>query len=182
MATFTSRPNASNTYRNISTDSLFIIPCQSMHYWQLKIFAQLLFWKISDIIEKLEEWQTSICSSLAFMLSRFSHVQLFATLWTVAYQAPLSMRFSRKEYWSGLPCPPPGDLPDPGVELMSLTSPELAGKFFVTITTWEALALHLYPSNANIWPHLLCHTLYTYHTHAHRHAQTHTLHCWAIWK
>ena len=45
-----------------------------------------------------------------------SHVQLFATLWTVAYQASLSMGFSRQEYWSGLPFPSPGDLPDPGIE------------------------------------------------------------------
>ena len=45
------------------------------------------------------------------MLTSFSHVRLFATLWTIACQAPLSMGFSRHEYWSGLPCPPPGDLP-----------------------------------------------------------------------
>ena len=45
-----------------------------------------------------------------------SHVRLFATPWTVARQAPLSMGFSRQEYWSGLPCPPPGDLPYPGIE------------------------------------------------------------------
>ena len=51
--------------------------------------------------------------------------------------APLSMGFSRQEYWSGLPCPPPGDLPHPGIELMSLKSHELAGRFF-TSTTWEA--------------------------------------------
>ena len=50
------------------------------------------------------------------MLGGFSSVQLFVTLWTVARQAPLSMGFSRPEYWSGLPCPPPGDLPKPGVE------------------------------------------------------------------
>ena len=50
------------------------------------------------------------------MLICFSHVQLFATLWTVAHQVPLSMRFSRQEFWSGLPCLPPGDLPDPGTE------------------------------------------------------------------
>ena len=48
-----------------------------------------------------------------------SHVQLFATPWTIANQAPLSMGFSRQEYWSGLPFPPPGDLPDPGIELRS---------------------------------------------------------------
>ena len=50
------------------------------------------------------------------MLSHFSRVQLFATPWTVALQDPLSMGFSRQEYWSGLQCLPPGDLPDPGTE------------------------------------------------------------------
>ena len=50
------------------------------------------------------------------MLNSFVHAQLFVTLWTVAHQAPLSMGFSRQEYWNGLPCPPPGDLPDPGIE------------------------------------------------------------------
>ena len=49
------------------------------------------------------------------MLS-LSHVRLFVTAWTAARQAALSMGFSRQEYWSGLPCPPPGDLPDPGIE------------------------------------------------------------------
>ena len=52
----------------------------------------------------------------ACVLSRFSHVQLLATPWTVACQAPLSMGFSRQEYWRGLPCPPPGDLPKSGIE------------------------------------------------------------------
>ena len=59
-------------------------------------------------------------------------VQLFVTLWTVALQAPLSMEFSRQEYWSGLPSPPAGDLPDPGIEPRSLVSPALAGGFFTT--------------------------------------------------
>ena len=56
------------------------------------------------------------------VLSRFTRVQLFATPWTVARQAPLSMGFSRQEYWSGLPCPPPGDLPNPAIEPVCLTS------------------------------------------------------------
>ena len=76
------------------------------------------------------------------MLSCFSHVHLFATRWTVACQAPLSTGFSRQEYWSGLPCPrppPPGDLPEPGMEPTSLMSPELAGEFFATSATWKAL-------------------------------------------
>ena len=49
------------------------------------------------------------------------------------------MRFSREEYWNGLPCPPPGDLPDPGIELESFMSPALAGGFFTTSATWEVL-------------------------------------------
>ena len=73
--------------------------------------------------------------SLLCVLSHLSRVQLFVTLWTVAYQAPLSMGFSRQEYWSGLPCPPSGDLPDPGIKPMSLMSLALAGRFFTTSTT-----------------------------------------------
>ena len=62
----------------------------------------------------------------------------FATPWTVAFQASLSLGFSRQEYWSGVPFPPPGDLPDPRIEIASLMSPELAGGFFTTSATWEA--------------------------------------------
>jgi len=72
------------------------------------------------------------------VLNAFNPVQIFATLWTVAHQAPLIPGFSRQEYWSGLPCPPPGDLPSPGIEPRSLTSPALAGGFFTTSATWEA--------------------------------------------
>ena len=64
-------------------------------------------------------------------------VRLSATPWTVAHQAPLSMGFSRQEYWSGLPCPPPGDLPKPGIEPACLMSPALAGRFFTTSATRE---------------------------------------------
>ena len=60
-----------------------------------------------------------------------------AILWTVAHQAPLSLEFSRQEYWSRLPFPPPGDFPDPGIELQSLLSSALAGRFFTTSATWE---------------------------------------------
>ena len=63
----------------------------------------------------------------------------FVNLWTVACQAPLSMGFSRQEYWSGLPCCPPRDLPNPWIELVSLTSLALAGGFFTTSATWEAV-------------------------------------------
>ena len=61
-----------------------------------------------------------------------SCVWCFASPWTVALQAPLSMGFSRQEYWSGLPFPSPGDLPDPGIEPASLASPALPGGFFTT--------------------------------------------------
>ena len=61
------------------------------------------------------------------MLSGFSRVQFFATVWTIARQAPLFMVLSQQEYWSGLPFPPPGDLPDPGIKP---ASPALAGGFF----------------------------------------------------
>ena len=57
----------------------------------------------------------------------------------VACQASLSMGFSRQEYWSGLPCPPPGDLPDPDIEFVSLISPALAGRFFTISATWKLL-------------------------------------------
>ena len=66
------------------------------------------------------------------MVSSFSHVQLFVTPCTIVCQAPLSMGFSRQEYWNGLPFPPPGHLPDLEIEPMSLMSPALAGEFFST--------------------------------------------------
>ena len=71
------------------------------------------------------------------MCCHFSCNQIFVTPWTVAYQAPLSMGFSRRDYCSGLPFPFPGDLPDPGIEPPSLASPTLAGGFLTTSATWE---------------------------------------------
>ena len=65
------------------------------------------------------------------VLSCFIHVQLFVTPWTVARQAPVSMGFSRQEYWSGLPCPPPGNLLNPGIK------PTLIGGFFTASSIWE---------------------------------------------
>ena len=68
-----------------------------------------------------------------------SDVWLFVTPWTVTHQVPLSMEFSRQEYWSGLPFPFPGGLPDPGIEPVSLWSPALAGRFFTSWAIGEAL-------------------------------------------
>ena len=89
--------------------------------------------------------------------------QLLVTPWTVAYQAPLSLGFSRQEYWSGLPFPSPGDLPDPGIEPASLMSPALAGGFFTTESPGKPI---LYSKNkispcisiglvAKLWPTLV---------------------------
>ena len=66
-----------------------------------------------------------------------SHIQLFVTPWTVTHQLLLSMDFSKQEHWSGLSFPPPGDLPNPGIELGSLESPALAGGFFATSATMQ---------------------------------------------
>ena len=94
-------------------------------------------------------------------LLMLSHVQFFVTPWTVARQAPLSMGFSRQEYCSGLPCPPVGNLPNPGIKPMSLASPALAGRFFTTVATWVPLTPTLssvlpvglpHSSSARAWP------------------------------
>ena len=66
----------------------------------------------------------------------FGHVLLFVILWTVAHQAPLSTGFSRQEHQSGWPCPPPGVLPDPGTEHVSLMSPIVAGRFYIYTHTY----------------------------------------------
>ena len=65
-------------------------------------------------------------------------ILLFAAPWITPCQVPLSLEFSRQEYWSGLPFPPAGDLPNPGIEPKSLASPTLAGRFFTTSAIWEA--------------------------------------------
>ena len=72
------------------------------------------------------------------MLSCFSHVWLFVILWTIVHQSPLCMGLSRQEYWSGLTCSPPGDLPDPGIGPAFFRCSALVGRFFTTNATWEA--------------------------------------------
>ena len=96
----------------------------------------VVFMKIWDLkdVERLEE-----------EVKLLSHVWLFATRWTVAYQASLSMGFSRQEYWSGLPFPSPGDLPDPGIEPGSptLEADALTSKQINTTETGEYEAFEL---------------------------------------
>ena len=94
------------------------------------------------MLSVFDHW--NICCVFAMSVcvpSHFSRVQLFVILWTIAHQAPLSMGFSRQEYWSEFPCSPPGNLPDPGIESKSLMSPALAGRFFNTSATWEILGV-----------------------------------------
>ena len=79
----------------------------------------------------------SSCPHYLHRLCVLNQVQLFATPWPAAHQDPLSMGFSRQEYWSRLPFLTPGDLLNPGIELMSLLSPALAGRFFTNCATWE---------------------------------------------
>ena len=88
-----------------------------------------------------------VCVCVSMCISHFSHVQLFVTLRTIACQAPLSIEFARQEYWNGFPCPSPGDLPHPGIEPASLTSPASAGELFTTSTTWEA---HMYTQGSKL--------------------------------
>ena len=79
---------------------------------------------------------------LLLLLSCFSHIQLCVTLWTAACQAPQSIGFSRQEYWSGLPCPPPGDLPDSGIEP---TSPVSYSFRLLRLLHWQVGSLPLAP-------------------------------------
>ena len=99
----------------------------------------------TDEETKVKEFHpfTELVDGVMYVLSCFSHVQLSATLWTVACQAPLSMGFSRQEYWSGLPFPSPGDLPNPGIEPTSLASPALVGRFITTSNIWVPIRYHL---------------------------------------
>ena len=84
------------------------------------------------IFQNLEFLKESVCALSCSVLSDS------VTSWTVAHQTSLCTRFSRQEYWRGLPFPPPGDLSDPGIESVSLVSPAFTGKFFCHWITWEA--------------------------------------------
>ena len=85
------------------------------------------------------EWDVCVCVHVCVCAQSLTRVWLFGTPWTVASQAPLFMEFSRQEYWNRLPFPTPRDLPEPGIEPLSLVSPALARGFFTTRATWEVL-------------------------------------------
>ena len=111
------------------------------------IFAQYFFglgkitsWRRDNVYEELFKIQSTFHTLCARMLNHFSCVWLTVMLWTLICQAPLSMGLSRQEHWSGLQCPPPGGLPDPRDEPLSLTPPALASRFFVMSTGSHILA------------------------------------------
>ena len=84
-------------------------------------------WVLSKFLLKSVNWKALVCVCVCVCIQLFNHVRLFATPRTVACQSPLSMGFSKQEYWSELPFPPPGDLPNPGIE------PALAAGLFISL-------------------------------------------------
>ena len=118
------------------TSRLWIFPQEKEGMkWQssFPIICETLPGKLASVSLHPEQWGHH-SKVHACVLSHFSCVWLFANLCTVAHQVPLSMGFSRQEYWTGLPCPSPADLPNPGIEPTSLMFPALAGGFFTKQT------------------------------------------------
>ena len=109
--------------------------CHPLQYSGLKIYMDSIVHRVVKSRTQLSNFHFHIQAVLCFMqyTSCFSRVQLCATPWTVAQQAPLSKGFSRKEYCSGWPCRSPGDLPNPWVKPASLTSIALATRFFTFV-------------------------------------------------
>ena len=127
----------------------------------ISYFVKIIIYNLFTCIFQSPQKDWTIFKVSECMLGWFSRFQLFVTLWGIAHQAPLSMGFSRQEYWSGLPCPPPGDLPGPGIEPTSLLPPALAGGFFTTSTTGKAplrsVCVCMCDSHSvmpdSLWPH-----------------------------
>ena len=118
-----------------SQKDLFTSNCDNLFFlWQIFHWLPVTHKLMIGVLFRSSLWTACI-------LSRFSHIQLFVTLWTIALQAPLSMGFSRQEYWSGFPCPPPGDRPNPGMEPVSPAAPAL-----------QADSLPLSIREAPVWP------------------------------
>ena len=135
-----------NVSRNVIHHLILLMASSQKEVKHITGELQLCLWWESEnpyyiIMLYTQEYNIVLCCAV---LHRFSCVRLCAILWSVAHQAPLSMGFSRQEYWSGLLCPPPGDLPYPRTELASLMSPILAGEFFTISTIWEAPNILLY--------------------------------------
>ena len=141
---------------------IIFIP-SSIDWWTQVVSVSWILWiyDLSSLSLDDAQFISSTALSLVCVFS-WSIVSYSATLWTVAHQAHLSMEFSRQEYWSRLPFPPPGDLPDPGIEPASLASPALVGGCFTTVAPGKPLgkgsaqpnrlctAQHLNPASAQV--------------------------------
>ena len=119
--------------------------CSVVWAWPIKMLYVLTSCPPAGIVDGMYKTSKTMPHQTVhgFMSIHAKSLRLCLTLCNpmdyIARQAPLFMRFSRQEYWSGLSCPPPKDLPDPGIEPTSLMSPALAGRFFTTNATWEGL-------------------------------------------
>jgi len=130
--------------RKSSSDVAGTVVLFKVLHLRLKIFS--LFFVFVFMYYLYEKYYKPICACVP---NCFSCVWLFATLWTVTHQAPLSMGFSRQDYWSGLPCPPPGNLPDPGIKPVS---PALAGRFFTTEPPGKSyVKIHIHNKLKQAW-------------------------------
>ena len=136
----------SQTWLSNWTTKLILVPILV-----IGIFQRICLFHLSSLLACLfiilSFYSVNICrvgsdissfTSMCVCAQLLSHVQLFAVPWTIAHQAPVSMEVSRQVYWSGLPLPIPGHLPDPGIESVSLASPASAGRFFTSWATREA--------------------------------------------
>ena len=107
--------------------------------WEIQSCAEWM--NCISLVPQSLYWQLDLsCVLCCAVLIHFSHVQFFATLWTVACQASLSMGCSRQEYWSGLPRPPPGDVPHPGIEPTAPESPALQADS-LSLSHWRTTCL-----------------------------------------
>ena len=121
------------SYSTFKLNHVSRLSCEVLEKYNLCHFSISSLVEQNHTIFRAERYTTMhVCAQL------LSCVQLLATPWTVAHQAPPSLEFSRQEFWSRVLFPPPGDLLNPGIKPASLASPLLAVRFLTTSTTWEA--------------------------------------------
>ena len=137
-------PRKGRGIAGVVSSSSFLYKCGSL-WWPLLCLRgyYLLFLSFMPL---RSNWpcllSICVCVRVCVCVCVYVSCSVMSNLWDSmdwAHEAPLSMGFSRRESWSGLPFPPPGDLPNPGIEPLSLMSLALAGGFFTASTTWEAL-------------------------------------------
>ena len=132
-----------------------VLSLSKVHWTQTCwLYCSILF----ESLHQKEVYLYSIIGGHAYMLSHFSRVWLFATFWTVTHQAPLSMGFSRQEYWSGWTCSPPGDLCDPGIEPVSHISCTVSQVLYLL----ALLDIILYTLYTYIYTHYIHYIIYVY--------------------